>query len=87
MVSEGGKCGVASLSASFLLRFYSYRNESECEARFGGHYMACSVADMSCCSGLTFADSLAVFVMRASECLSTSFICLISVSRCPRVPE
>ena len=42
---------------------------------------------MSCCSGLTCADSLAVFVMWASECLRTSFICLISVSRSPSVPE
>ena len=65
----------------------SYRNESECEPRFGRQYMACNVADVSCCSGLTFADSLAVFVMRASECLRTSFICLISVSRSPGVPE
>ena len=42
---------------------------------------------MSCCSGLTCADSLAVFVMWASEYLRTSFICLISVSRSPSVPN
>ena len=53
----------------------------------GGHDMACSTADLSCCSGLTCAVSLAVFVMRASECLRTSFICLISSSRSSRVPE
>ena len=47
-----------------------------------GHYMACSMANlMSCCSGLTFVDSLAVFVMQASECLRILFICLISIRR------
>ena len=74
--------------AHIFLGPYLCRNKSpEYETSCGGHYMVCSVADLSCCSGLTCADSLAVFVMRASECLRTSFICLISVSRSPKVPE
>ena len=49
-------------------------------------YYLC-VALLSCCSGLTCVDSLAVFVMQVSEYLSTSIICLISPRRLPWLPK